>query len=133
MAAARWRLRRIQEMESAVYQKAIRAQQDKLGPKADPAEVRMLAYATVADSNALRMVVRYAGQIRRAYERAWSELVKLQRQTAEAEQQSEQQNEPSGTKPHTETQRSYIQIYNAALPMRDSRPPLSLQTIPPDR
>ena len=112
MAAARWRLRRIQEMESAIYLKAIRAQQEKLGPKADPAEVRMLAYAAVADSNALRMVIRYATQIRRAYEKAWTELAKLQRQAAA----QEQQNEPSRPVRIAETPRSYIEIYNATLP-----------------
>ena len=121
MAAARWRLRRVQDLESAVFQKAIRRQQEQLGPKADPAEVQMLAYAAVADSDALRSVTRYASQIRRAYEKAWKELKHLQTRHAAADQvtaqPAEQQNEPN-SRP---APRSYLEIYNATLPVERSR------------
>jgi hypothetical protein len=40
MAAARWRLRRIEEMEAALFQKFFREQQEALGAEADPVAIR---------------------------------------------------------------------------------------------
>jgi hypothetical protein len=127
MAAARWRLRRVQQMESAIFQKAVRTQLDKLGPRADPAEARMLAYAAVADSNSLRMVTRYAAQFRRAYEKAWKELLELQRRNA-AEPPSQRQTEPVPIDPvqnepgkqlfSPDYPHSYIGVYNATFPAK---------------
>jgi hypothetical protein len=48
MAAARWRLRRIQSMEAALFKKAIQQQQEILGPDASPEDVNDSAYAEVA-------------------------------------------------------------------------------------
>ena len=90
MAASRWRLRRIQAMESALFKKAIREQQELLCPDADADDVRDAAYAQVAESKTLRQVTRHSGQLRRSYEKAWKELEKL-RQDGENEKE---QNEP---------------------------------------
>lgn len=98
MAAARWRLRRIDEMETAVFTTAIRRQMEALGPDADPREARTLAYVDVAESKSFRMLSRYRGQLRRGYEKACQELESLQqtRRQREAEQlDSEEQNEPT--------------------------------------
>jgi hypothetical protein len=96
MAAARWRLKRIEEMEAAVLRKAIRTQMEILGPEADIAEARSLAYAEVAESKSLRMLTRYQSQIRRGYEKAWQELDRLQAEWQNAEEQNDnEQNEPN--------------------------------------
>lgn len=89
MAAARWRLRRIDLMEAAVFKKALRQQQEILGPDADPADVRDAAYAEVAESKTLRMLSRHQGQLRRAYEKAWKELEIIQAHRENEEEQNE--------------------------------------------
>ena len=94
MAAARWRLRRIQSMETALFKKAIQQQQEILGPDASPEEINDVAYAEVADSKSYRMLVRHAAQLRRTFEKAWKELELLQ-QYRHDEENDELQNEPS--------------------------------------
>ena len=95
MAAARWRLRRAREMESAVFQKAVRQNLEALGPDGDPAEARALAYAEVPDSEAFRMLSRHQGQLRRSWEKAWNELKNLQAERRSVEEENgEEQNEP---------------------------------------
>ena len=78
MAAARWRLRRIEAMEVSIFNKAFKQQRELLGPDADAAEVQDAAYAEVADSKSLRMLSRHQSQLRRAYEKAWKELELIQ-------------------------------------------------------
>jgi hypothetical protein len=98
MAANRWRLRRIEEMENAVITKAIREQMEALGPDADPRQARALAYAEISDSKSLRTLSRYSSQLRRAYEKAWKELEIIQnaRQHEEREEEEfESRNEPT--------------------------------------
>jgi hypothetical protein len=95
MAAARWRLRRIQSMESALFKKAIKQQQEALGPDADESEIQDAAYADVADSKSYRMLVRHAAQLRRAYEKAWKELQLIQ-EHRRTDEDFELQNEPRG-------------------------------------
>ena len=90
MVNARWRLKRIQEMEHAVIQKAIREQSELLPECAPAAEARALAYAELAESKSFRMLARYAAQLRRAYEKARKELLELQA----VAQNEESQNEP---------------------------------------
>ena len=93
MVASRWRMRRIEEMEFALIQKAIRTNTEALRPDADPVEARALAYAEVPESKAFRMLARHQGQLRRAYEKAWRELELLQ-DHRRSEEEPEAQNEP---------------------------------------
>jgi hypothetical protein len=94
MAAARWRLRRIETMESALFKKAIRQQREALGVDADESDVQDAAYAEVADSKSYRMLVRHAAQLRRAYEKAWKELQLIQEHRKSEKNNEELQNEP---------------------------------------
>ena len=89
MAAARWRLRRIEAMEAALFKKVIKQHEDAGTP--DALDV---AYAEVAESKSYRMLVRHAAQLRRAYEKAWKEIQFLQSQH-ETDEEDELQNEPS--------------------------------------
>ncbi|HYI96810.1 MAG TPA: hypothetical protein VEX68_24930 [Bryobacteraceae bacterium] len=90
MAASRWRLRRIELMEDAVFKKAMREQAELLGPDADPAEIRDAAYVYVAESKTMRTLASHSRQLRRSYERAWKELEGLQNQ-----RKQELENEPT--------------------------------------
>jgi hypothetical protein len=93
MAAARWRLRRIEEMEAALFQKFFREQQEALGTEADPIAIRQAAYVELAESKSFRMLSRHQSQLRRAYEKAWKEIEALKEQRRE-EEQANLQNEP---------------------------------------
>lgn len=88
MAASRWRLRRIETMETAVFEHAI---SKHLEAGRDPAEAQNLAFVEMADCKSLRAISRHQGQLRRAYEKAWNELQVLQ----SARKVEAQQNEPS--------------------------------------
>lgn len=110
MAAARWRLRRIEAMEAALFKKAIREQQELLGPDADAAEVRDAAYLDVAESKTMRTLTRNQNQLRRAYEKAWRELEILQ----QARREEEEQNEPGNAK--LTTSRLIDMVMNAPMP-----------------
>jgi hypothetical protein len=90
MAAARWRLRRVELMEDAVFKKAMREQAELLGPGADPADIRDAAYVFVAESKTMRTLAGHSRQLRRSYERAWKELEGLQDQ-----RKQEQENKPT--------------------------------------
>ena len=109
MAAARWRLRRIEAMEAALFRKAMRDQQELLGPEADPNYVRDAAYLEVAESKTMRTLVRNQSQLRRAYEKAWRELESLQ----QARGEQTQQNEPSAAKL---TSKFIDLVFNAPMP-----------------
>jgi hypothetical protein len=89
MAAARWRLRRIEAMESALFKKAIKQHEEAGTPDAID-----IAYAEVAESKSYRMLVRHAAQLRRAYEKAWKEIQLLQEQR-NIDEDGDFQNEPS--------------------------------------
>ena len=79
MVACRWRLRRIEGMESALIQQAINQQLESLGEAADPAVARELAYADLPEnSKGLRLLNRYAKDLRRSYEKAMKEFIELQ-------------------------------------------------------
>jgi hypothetical protein len=91
MAASRWRLRRIESMETALFKKALREQTELLGPNADLADVRDAAYLEVAESKAMRTITRHGAQLRRAYEKAWKEFKILENER----KNPELQNEPS--------------------------------------
>lgn len=89
MVASRWRMRRIEQMETAVLKKALKARQDEASQEEGnlhPDDAAALAFADVAESKALRTVTRHSAQLRRAYEKATRELALLQEnRTAEAE------------------------------------------------
>jgi hypothetical protein len=88
MASARWRLRRVEAMEAALFNRAFQQHQDALGAGADPMVLHTAVYAEVAESKSLRMLSRHQGQLRRAFEKAWKELELIQedRRLDEAEQ-----------------------------------------------
>ena len=89
MAAARWRLRRIEAMEAALFKKAIKQHEEAGTP--DALDV---AYAEVAESKSYRMLVRHAAQLRRAFEKAWKEIQLIQADR-KIDEEDELQNEPS--------------------------------------
>jgi hypothetical protein len=98
MASALWRLQRVEAMEAALFHKAFKQQRELLGPEADSNEVRIAAYAEVAESKGLRMLSRHQAQLRRAYEKAWKEIEIIQEQRlhhAAQEAKGRVQNEPS--------------------------------------
>jgi hypothetical protein len=115
MASSLWRLRRIDAMEAALFDKAYKNQFELLGPDADPADVQVAAYAEVAESKGLRMLSRHQGQLRRAYEKAWKELELIQ------EHRSQEAAEESGERVQNEpnlkiTPRMIEQYINAPMP-----------------
>jgi hypothetical protein len=116
MASALWRLSRIETMEAALFHKAFKQQQELLGPNADPNEVRIAAYAEVAESKGLRMLSRHQGQLRRAYEKAWKEIEIIQEQrlqhAAQEAKAARIQNEPKLKL----TPRMIEQFINAPMP-----------------
>ena len=89
MAAARWRLRRIEAMEAALFKKAIRQHEEAGTPDAYD-----IAYVEVAESKSYRMLVRHAAQLRRAFEKAWKEIQLIQTDR-KMDEEEELQNEPS--------------------------------------
>ncbi len=89
MAAARWRLRRIEAMEAALFKKAIKQHEEAGTPDALD-----IAYAEVAESKSYRMLVRHSSQLRRAFEKAWKELQLIQADR-KIDEEDELQNEPS--------------------------------------
>lgn len=76
MVASRWRLRRVEQMETAVLKKALHTRLEEEG--IHPDEAAAFAFADVAESKTLRTVTRHAAQLRRAYEKAGRELTLLQ-------------------------------------------------------
>lgn len=78
MVDSRWRLRRIEAMEAALIQNGINQQMDAMGDDADPETARFLAYAELAEnSKGLRLLNRYAKDLRRSYEKAFKEFMEL--------------------------------------------------------
>jgi hypothetical protein len=79
MVNSRWRLRRIESMEVALIQRAVNQQMEAMGNDVDPAEAQSLAYAELAEnSKGLRLLNRYAKDLRRSYEKALAEFMELQ-------------------------------------------------------
>jgi hypothetical protein len=94
MVSVRWRLRRIEAMEAALFNKALQKHREAFGPEADPIDIQDAAYAEVADSKSLRMLSRHQAQLRRSYEKAWRELELIQ-ENRSAEAEEDFQNEPT--------------------------------------
>ena len=90
MAAARWRLRRIEAMEAALFKKAIKQHEEAGTPDAHDA-----AYVEVAESKSYRMLVRHASQLRRAFEKAWKETSAHSEQTAKSTKKTNYKTNPA--------------------------------------
>jgi predicted nucleic acid-binding protein len=123
MASALWRLKRIEDMETALFRKAYKQQQELLGSDSGPDDIRFAAYAEVAESKGLRMLTRHQAQLRRAYEKAWKEIEIIQEQRlqhAAHEAKARVQNEP---RPRI-TPRMVEQIINAPMPRSYSEQPV---------
>ena len=65
-------------METALIQKAIDQQMAAMGDDADPVTAQALAYAELAEnSKGMRLLNRYAKDLRRSYEKALTEFIEL--------------------------------------------------------
>ena len=89
MVNSRWRLRRMEEMEAALFESAFKRHAET---EESPSAARALAYVELAESKSLRTLSRYSAQSRRAYEKARNELLDLQAARLQVE---ELPNEPS--------------------------------------
>ena len=84
---ARWRLRRVEVMEAALLQKAIDEQIELVG---DPNLAHALAYAGMAEnSKGLRLLHRYAKELRRSYEKAMAEFADLHQEPEQDEEEAD--------------------------------------------
>lgn len=82
VAATRWRLRRILRIEAAAFDNAIERAAEE-----DPETAETAAFENLtAHSGPLRMLSRYEGRLRRAYERATVELRRIQSERISAAQ-----------------------------------------------
>ncbi len=86
IAAARWRLRRIVRMESAIFDRQIELSLEA-SSDADP------ALALAENLKPITMLGRYENRIRRSYEKALVELKALQT-TRKSTEEANKQNEP---------------------------------------
>jgi hypothetical protein len=96
MAAARWRLRRIEAMEAALFKKAFREQGELQDSDAQPGDIRDTAYAGLAESKSMRMLIRNRNQLRRTFDKSWRNLESLRDLRVEQETQKFP-NEPKGS------------------------------------
>jgi len=79
MLDSRWRLRRISAMETALIQETIKTQGEAFGEDVDFETVQQTAYAALAEnSKGIRLLNRYAKDLRRSYEKALKELKEIQ-------------------------------------------------------
>ncbi|HXP88106.1 MAG TPA: hypothetical protein VN841_25470 [Bryobacteraceae bacterium] len=105
MAAARWRLNHLQEIEATPFDKEMVVRVKETNKQlADLTEVEKLTWVfdRVANhSKSLAMLIRYEGSLNRSYERAFKQLQQLQRQVAQASacESAEIQNEPEPLAP----------------------------------
>jgi hypothetical protein len=95
MAAARWRLNRLLEIEAKLFEKEMVLRDDDMEKElSNMTEVEKLAWVfdhMANHSKSLAMQIRYEGSLNRSYERAFKQLQQLQ---------SRQQNEPEPTVEH---------------------------------
>ena len=95
MAAARWRLNRLVEIEAKLFEKEMVLRDDDIEKElSNMTEVEKLAWVfdhMANHSKSLAMQIRYEGSLNRSYERAFKQLQQLQ---------SRQQNEPEPTVEH---------------------------------
>ncbi|HXP84059.1 MAG TPA: hypothetical protein VN841_05030 [Bryobacteraceae bacterium] len=100
MAAARWRLNRLQEIEANLFEKEMVLRASEMAKELkEMTEGEKLAWVfdrMANHSKSLAMQIRYEGSLNRTYERAFKQLQQLQKQVAQASvcESPELQNEP---------------------------------------
>ncbi|HXP88472.1 MAG TPA: hypothetical protein VN841_27330 [Bryobacteraceae bacterium] len=105
MAAARWRLNRLQEIEANLFEKEMVLRASEMAKELkEMTEGEKLAWVfdrMANHSKSLAMQIRYEGQLNRTYERAFKQLQQLQKPVAQASagESAEIQNEPEPTAP----------------------------------
>jgi len=105
MAAARWRLNRLQEIEAKLLEKEMVLRAKAIAKElTEMTEVEKLAWVfdnLANNGKSLAMLVRYEGSLNRTYERAFKQLQQLQKPVAQASagESAEIQNEPEPTAP----------------------------------
>ena len=99
IASSRWRLRRVQQMESDFYATAIRVQMEAMGEDATLEEARaQVFYELAMNPKPLNLFHRHSTRLRRSYEKALKELQQLQQEKAAAKDaENGVQNEPELT------------------------------------
>lgn len=99
IASSRWQLRRMQQMESDFYVKAIRLKLEALGEAATVEEARAeVFYELAMNPKPLNFFHRQASRLRRSYEKALKELQQIQKERGEVENaENGVQNEPQLT------------------------------------
>jgi len=82
MAAARWRLRRICALETALFSTELERHKEDMGPEYETGEERLAwVFKRLAEnSKSLAMLGRYEATLNRSYDRALKQLLLLQRQ-----------------------------------------------------
>jgi hypothetical protein len=86
IASSRWRLRRLQQMESDFYATAIRMKQEAMGEDVTVEEARaQVFYELSMNPKPLNLFHRHSTRLRRSYEKALKELHQLQQERAAAE------------------------------------------------
>jgi len=125
MAAARWRLNRLVEIEAKLFEKEMVLRDDDIEKElSNMTEVEKLAWVfdhMANHSKSLAMQIRYEGSLNRSYERAFKQLQILQKskvEQASACESEELQNEP---KPRP-----------VSPVVSESQPPESTAIAPPD-
>jgi len=102
MAAARWRLNRLQEIEAKLFEmEMVRREKEMKKELLDLTEVERLTWVfdnLANHSKSLAMQIRYEGSLNRTYERAFKQLQQLQSRPQLPP--SPQQNEPEPTVEH---------------------------------
>jgi len=101
MAAARWRLNRLQEIEAKLLEKEMVLRAKAIAKElTEMTEVEKLAWVfdnLANNGKSLAMLVRYEGSLNRTYERAFKQLQQLQKPVAQppARESAQIQNEPN--------------------------------------
>ncbi|HXP86297.1 MAG TPA: hypothetical protein VN841_16340 [Bryobacteraceae bacterium] len=136
MAAARWRLNRLQEIEAKLFEmEMVRREKEMSKQLIEMTEVERLAWVfdnLANHSKSLAMQIRYEGSLNRSYERAFKQLQQLQSRPQLPP--SPQQNEPEPTVEH-----ALVRATSALMPTPGqrknpppppSRPPATPKTPP---
>ncbi len=92
MAGARWRLRRLWSIETGIFHLAINSQLAELAkscPTLDESLRQTLGFEKMAEAKSLSLLVRYEARIRRSFERALADLLRLQKLRRKAEPQTQ--------------------------------------------
>ncbi len=103
MAGARWRLRRLWSIETGLFNLAINSQLEvlnKSNPNLDESLRQTLGFEQMAKDKSLSLLIRYEARIRRSFERACADLLRLQKHRGEKETQPQPET-PTNPEPTT--------------------------------